>query len=226
MEKNRGTIRAALGAALLAAAGSALAAGGHHAVDNAEILEPQQCELEGWFTRALAGERLLHAGGNCRVGPLELGAASEYLRAAGGSLTAWGLEAKWATEVAEGFSIGAKAGPVWAAHLRPRYQGATAVALATWRPAEAFALHLNLGREFVNDGEDENRYGAGVEWTPAARWTLAAERYKELDSHLVRAAVRFAGGEDWSLDLSRSHRLSGSIPSTWTLGATWQFDRR
>ena len=53
-----------------------------------------------------------------------------------------------------------------------------------------------------------------------------AERYKELGSHLVRAGVRFAGGEHWSVDLSRSHRLSGLIPSAWTLGATWQFDRK
>jgi hypothetical protein len=225
MKKTNCARSAALGALLLAA-GSAWAAGGHHAVDDAEILEPQQCELEGWFSRARGGERGLHAGANCRVGPVELGVASEYARFAGESASAWGLEAKWATEVAPGLSLGAKVGPAWAAHVRPRYQCVSASALATWKARDNVALHANLGRDFVHRGEDQGRYGAAVEWAPAPAWSLMAERYKEEGTHFVRGGVRFLGGEDWSVDLSRSHRLSGPATSAWTLGGTWSFDRK
>lgn len=211
---------------LLAGMGAAHAAGGHHAVDDAAILEPGQCELEGWSTRAQAGERLLHAGAACRVGPLELGAAAEHARFAGASQTGWGLEGKWAAELFEGLRIGAKAGPAWATHVRPRYQGANASALATWQPRENLALHLNLGRDFVHHGEDQSRYGASVEWSPASAWSLVGERYKEEATHFVRAGVRWLAGGNWSVDLSRARRLSGPAPSTWTLGATFVLDRR
>ena len=62
---------ARLGAAILVtcACGSALAAGGHHAVDDAAILSRGECEGETWFSGEAGGRRLLHAGTNCRVGP-------------------------------------------------------------------------------------------------------------------------------------------------------------
>lgn len=213
-----------LGALLLAS--PAFAAGGHHAVDDAAILETGQCELESWFSRARGGERLLHAGAGCRVGPLELGVAGEYARQSGTSQTAWGLQAKWATEIADKLSVGVALSPAWAAHVRPRYQGATLAALLTWNASETVALHANLGRDFVHGGADENRYGVAAEWMPVKGWSLVAERYRESQSHFVRAGVRWLGGEDWSVDLSRAQRLTGPGTSNWTLGGTWLLDRR
>jgi hypothetical protein len=217
---------AALAAFALLATGVAWAAGGHHAVDDAVILEPGQCELESWLNRAQDGERELRAGAACRVGPVELAAGSEYARLDGTSQTAWGVEAKWATALADGFSIGAKADSAWAAHQRPRYQGMSASALASWKAGETVALHLNLGRDFIHAGDDQSRYGASVEWVPVQPWLLVAERYKQEGTHFVRAGVRFLGWDDWSIDLSRSQRLNGPVASAWTLGATWQFDRK
>jgi hypothetical protein len=201
----------------------ALAAEGHHAVDNALLLEEGRCEVEAWGTRARGGERLLHAGANCRVGPVEVGVASEYVRLDGESGTDWSVEAKWAMEVTEGFSIGAKIGPGWAAHVRPRYQGVAVAALATWEAREEIAVHLNLGRDFAHAARDQARYGAAVEWTPVRPWSLVAERYKEQDTHYARAGVRFFGGDDWSIDLSRAHRLAGPGVSQWTIGASFSF---
>lgn len=218
--------RATLLAAALCAAAPAWAAGGHHAVDDAAILEPGRCELEGWLARAHGGERLAHAGANCRVGPVEVGLAGEHARLDGASATGWGMEAKWAMQWREGLGIGAKIGPSWAAHARPRYQGTSVSGLATWQPREDVALHLNLGRDLVHRGGDLGRYGASVEWTAAPAWSLVAERYKEEGSHFVRAGVRFLGGGSWSVDLSRSHRLAGGGASAWTLGAAWAFGRR
>lgn len=207
------------------AAGPAFAAGGHHGVDDAAILEPGQCEIESWFSRARGGERLMHAGGNCRVGPVELGLAGEYVRQGGGSQSDWGAQVKWATQLAEGFSVGASLSPGWSANVRPRYQGAALVGLASWQPREDLALHVNLGRDFMRGNPDERRYGAAIEWTPLASWSLSAERYKEQGTHLARAGVRWQASERWSVDVSRSHRISGPGASAWTVGATWQFGR-
>lgn len=209
----------------LAAGGCALAAGGHHAVDDAAILDPGQCELESWFVRAQGNQRLLHAGASCRVGPVELGIASEAARAGGASQAGHGVSAKWATPVADDISIGASVGPAWAAHARPRYQGATVAMLATWTPREDVAVHLNLGRDLVHRGRDAARHGVAAEWLPIDGWSFLAERFLEQGGHFARAGARWAGGKAWSLDLSRSHRLSGPGASAWTVGASWILDR-
>ena len=210
----------------LAMSGAAQAAGGHHGVDDAAILEPGTCELEGWFTRAGAGERLLHAGVGCRVGPVELGAAAERARDPAGHATGYGLQVKWATEVAPGLSAGVSVSPGWQAHVRPRYQGTTVSGLLTWAVREDVALHANLGRDLLHGASDLNRSGVAVEWTPKAGWSLMAERYAESATQFVRAGVRWAIVENVTVDLSRAHSLRGPGSSNWTLGATWLIDRR
>src|SRR5215208_215334 len=127
----------------------ALAAGGHHALDDAVILDPGMCQVESWLTRSADRQRLLHAGADCRVGPLELGVSAEHSRLAGNSDTGYGLQAKWATEVLPRFNAGLSISTGWQAHVRPRYQGATASGLVSWFPSDELALHLNLGRDFV-----------------------------------------------------------------------------
>jgi hypothetical protein len=201
-------------------AGAACAAGGHHAVDDAAILEPGQCELEGWFGRARGGERSLHAGAGCRVGPLELGLASDHARLEGQSQTGWSAQAKWAHELAPGFSAGVSLVGGWQARARPRHQGVALAALASWQPRDGLALHLNLGRDFVHQGADLDRSGIAVEWQPRAGWTLMAERYLEERTHFVRAGLRWAIDERWSVDASRAHRLRGPGASNWTFGVT------
>lgn len=219
--ETRGTVAAlALGLVL---GGNAIAAGGHHAVDDASILSPATCEQESWFSRAHGGERALHAGAGCRVGPIELGVAGDVARSGGVSETAWTLQAKWATEVADGVSIGLSVQPAWLPRQHPRYAATTFAALATWTPRDDLAFHLNIGRDFVNRGPDSARSGIAAEWAPVPRWWLLAERYVEDRTHFVRAGVRWATGSNWSLDFSRAHRLSGPNPSSWTLGLTIQF---
>lgn len=202
-----------------------LAAGGHHALDDAVILEPGQCQVESWFSRSDERQRLLHLGTGCRVGPLELGAAVEHARQSGASDTGYGLQAKWATEMLPGFNAGLVLSTGWQAHMRPRYQGATASALFSWFPRDELVFHLNLGRDFVHRDADLDRSGVSAEWTAVPGWSLTVERYLEARTHFVRAGVRWALSEAWSVDLSRAHRLRGPGESNWTLGATWQFPR-
>ena len=213
-------------AAGLAMSSAVQAAGGHHGVDDAAILEPGTCELEGWFTRAGAGERLFHAGLGCRVGPVELGVAAERARDPAGNATGYGLSAKWAREVSPGLSLGLSLSPSWQAHVRPRYQGSTVSGLVTWAAREDLALHANLGRDLLHGAPDEKRYGAAAEWLPAAGWSLMVERYFESATHFVRAGARWTVAENVTLDLSRAHSLRGAGSSNWTFGATWLIDRR
>lgn len=214
---------AATAACWLLLAGTASAAGGHHAVDDASMLARGACEQESWFSRAQGGERSLHAGVGCGVGPVELGLGGDAARSEGVSSTAWTLQAKWAGEVAQGLSLGLSVQPVWQARQRPRHVATTIAALASWTPREELAFHLNVGRDVVNGGRDLARGGVAAEWMPAPRWWLAAERYVEERTHFLRAGMRWAAGEDWSLDFSRSHRISGPNPSAWTFGLTIQF---
>ncbi|HSH90538.1 MAG TPA: hypothetical protein VK996_11185 [Ramlibacter sp.] len=220
-------LRAAAAMFLMAAScGGAIAAGGHHAVDDASILEPGVCELESWFTRSHGGERLLHAGAGCRVGPVELGVAGEYARQGGASQAGYALQAKWAAGIAEGLSVGASLTPATQAHVRPRYQGTTVSALVTWAAQERVALHANIGRDFVHRGADQNRSGVSAEWTIREGWSLVGERYYENRTHYARAGARWAISEKWSADLSRAQRLRGPGESSWTLGMSWLFGPR
>jgi hypothetical protein len=230
MNASKATCRVAQGRACLLAAAlfsvaAAHAAGGHHAVDDAAILEPGACKLEGWWTKDRGGERAVHAGGGCRVGPVELNAATEYARDGGSSQTAWGLQAKWAAELVPGVSAGLSLAPGWQAHIRPRYQGSTLAALFTWAARDDLALHLNLGRDLVHGGADQNRGGVSAEWLARPGWSLVAERYLEDGTHFVRGGARWAVTENWSVDISRAQRLHGPGASNWTLGTIWQFDR-
>ncbi len=217
-------IRTCIAFAALCWAAAAQAAGGHHAVDDAAILDPGLCKLEAWLTGARV-ERAAHAGGGCRIGPVELNAASEYARDGGPSQTNSGLQAKWATELAPGLSAGLSAAGDWQAHVRPRHQGASLAALLTWAVRDDLALHANLGRDFVHGGADQNRSGVAAEWTARPGWSIVAERYAADRTQFVRAGVRWCVSDAWSIDFSRAQRLRGPSASNWTLGTTWQFER-
>lgn len=211
--------------ALLLAASAAHSAGGHHAVDDATLLEPGQCKLEGWFAHPRGGQRRLHAGAGCRVGPLELGLSGEHARADGSRQSDYGLHAKWARGWLPGFSVGGSLSSTWQSQARPRYQGMTAAALLTWAMRDDLAVHLNVGRDFAYRAPDQGRSGIAAEWIPKAGWSLVGERYQEEGSHFVRAGLRWAASDTWSVDLSRAHRLRGPGESSWTLGTSWQFGR-
>jgi len=216
--------RAAAAAAAAPACAAAQAAGGHHAVDDATILDRGNCEEENWVSRYQGGTRLLHAGVNCRVGPVELDGAGEYARGDGGSATQWNLEVKWAKPVGNGWAVGLDLQPVWAAHQSPRYAATRFSALATWNVTEGVDLHFNAGRDWLRGDRDFPRYGIGMDWAPIPRWSFVLERYLESGTHFVRTGARWAAGRQWTVDLSYAQRLSGPAPSYWTFGLTFDLD--
>jgi hypothetical protein len=218
--RNRPRSRGLLAFAALWACAGAHAAGGHFSVDDASLLEPGHCEEETWASRFDGGAHSLHAGVNCRVGPVEIDGAAETARADGTSATQWNLEVKWARELNEEWSIGADLQPIWAAHQDPHYAGTRFYAIATWHPIANLALNLNAGRDWWQRARDVPRGGVSAEWQATQAWTLVVERYLESETHFLRAGAHWLPGGRWSLDLSRAQRLSGPGSSYWSLGIT------
>jgi len=223
-------------AALLGLAlNEAHAAGGHHAVDDAAILEPGQCEVETWFDRERGGGRtLLHVGPACRLGPVELGLNMDRARSATNSGNAGnagndttvtaGPQVKWVTPVTESLSVGVVLAAGWQ-DSSPRFVGSTVVLPLTWQPTQSLAVHVNLGRDFRQHAKDMSRAGAALEWAATPQWSMVAERFREGQAHFWRVGARYVVSDTLSLDLSQARGLAGAAPAWWTVGFNWAFQR-
>ncbi|QTN26220.1 hypothetical protein HZ993_12780 [Rhodoferax sp. AJA081-3] len=203
------------------------AAGGHHAVDDAAILAPGQCQLETWFDRDSHGARsLIHIGPACRVGPVELGLNLDNTHVTDiGATTAVGPQIKWAHQLTEALSAGVVFGANWQ-DRSPSFVASTVVFPLTWAASETVTIHVNVGRDFRRGGEpDTDRAGAALEWAPVPAWTFVAERFRESNMDHWRAGVRYVLSQNASIDLSRAKGLHGSEPAWWTVGLSWAFAR-
>jgi len=210
---------------LLVASLAARAAGGHHAVDDASILEPGQCQVESWADREAGGARSLqHVGPACRVGGVELGLNVDRVLLAGAGITSVGPQLKWATALDERFSAGLVLSTAWQDHA-PRHVGSTLVVPLTWQAADTLLVHLNAGRDFRRHEADSARAGAALEWAPRADWSFVAERFHESRADYWRAGARWLLAPAVNIDLSRARGLGAAAPAWWTLGLTWTFDR-
>lgn len=196
------------------------AAGGHHAVDDAAIVEPGQCHLEAWAEQSRA-HRLQHLGPACHVLGVEAGLNLD--RDAAGAHGA-GLQLKWARALQPGLD----ASLVWATGWQAgetRFAGQMLLLPLSWAPRDDLALHLNLGREFRPHGTDAGRYGAALEWRVAARWQALAEWWRDALGPQRRLGLRYAAGERVSIDLSHARAPDASRSAWWTLGLNWVTDR-
>jgi hypothetical protein len=206
-------------------ASSAHAAGGHHSVDDAAILDPGRCQLETWLERAeSAAARLWHVGSACRVGAIELGLNVDAIRSEAGERSdVGGLQAKWARPLGEKVAIGAFFGTAWQ-DRSPHRVGTGVLALLTWQASETLQVHVNAGRDFLHDAPDAGRGGVAAEWSPSKQWSFVAERFGELHTDRWRLGARYAPSANVSFDLSRAQGL-GRAPSSWAAGVNWFFDR-
>lgn len=193
----------------------AWAAGGHHAVDDAMILAPGQCEAETWIEHARGEGSLLHAGPGCRVGPLELSGAIERT----GTERSASVQVKGAWPLNKTLSVGASIAP-FIRRGPERDDGTAVVLLATWALGP-WSAHANLGREFAALG-DGPKSGASLEWTGGG-WTWTGERYTSQAGRFVRAGARWQASRGWTLDASHARRVHGPGASSWTFGSTWGF---
>jgi hypothetical protein len=241
------SIKALMAAALVAASWSVQAAGGHHAVDDARMLDQNKCVAEGWVADGDA--TLLHLGASCGTGWVELGLSAEHSQSLNSdsdipSETGLQAKAKWAHAFDDEVSLGASYTlGLNANDVMPKYAVSRMNGLFTWSPnwndRHEYTVHLNLGQDFVNgegfydddDAPDKNfvRWGGAFEWAPdpnllpsamtgIGNWSFIAERFKEFDANYLRLGFRITFGGNGSFDVSREQGLDGSNE-----GARWFF---
>jgi len=211
------------GLLLLSCWGPALAAGGHHAVDDANILDPGQCDLEWWREQG-GGHRLDHLGPICRLGTVELDLNVDQLQLEGQRrLRSLSPQLKWAQPLGRGWSWGWALSTTWQDRA-PQRAGSTLLLPLSWQDG-AWALHLNLGRDFHPGQPDAWRRGLALEWTPLPALALLAEHFHDGERPNQRLGLRYFADECWSLDLSRARPVATPAAGWWTLGLNWGFRR-
>jgi hypothetical protein len=217
-------LRELLAAAWLALQGTAQAAGGHHAVDDAAILEPGQCQTELWLEQA-DGRRLEHVGPACRLGSVEVGLNLDRGRLSGApGLRSGGPQLKWAGELTPTLSIGAVWSATWQS-VRPHLAGQSLLIPLTWAPRDDVAIHLNLGRDLRHQATDLTRRGVALEWLPHPQWQGLAEWFDDGQRTHRRLGLRHLVSEQLSLDLSRAAPVGQGRDAWWTVGLNWTFAR-
>lgn len=210
---------------LIAAALPVCAAGGHHDVDDAVVLDTGQCQVEAW---AFEGRRpalaALHLGPACRVGAFELGLSIDRLRIAGAVDDNAGPQIKWAIELLpQRLAIGLASGAVW------RLQGVERRALVTtylpvtvWLADNTLQLHANLGQDREPGAGVLRRWGVAGDWSLNERWVVTAERRSQLALALTRVGLRFNVTPLSSIDFSAAR---GGSTRLLALGFTQEWGR-
>ena len=215
-----------LALSLFSLAMQAHAAGGHHAVDDAALLDVGKCKVEGWVERETGGARTLqHAGAGCRVGPVELGLyLDKEKQTTLDAATSFGPQIKWAFSLNDVLSVGAVASAKFNSQS-PRYASSTVVLPLSWRATDTLSAHVNWGRNFLRGGAGQPRGGVSLEWAPISDLSLVAERFREAANNSTRIGARYALTPDVKLDISRARGLYAGGVSWWTAGVIWEFDR-
>lgn len=212
-------------ATLIALSTPAGAAGGHFDVDDATMLDPGQCQIEAWVVRApVASATLAHAGPGCRVGPVEAGLNIDRVTTDGSGRTLLGPQLKW---VADPLLGRVSVGVVWSAAYDLTNRGRPAQLLylpLTWRVAETFWVHANIGQDRDLTGERWRRQGGSGEWAASDRLTFIAERVKITGDWSSRVGGRLHLGEKLSLDLSVA-RAGPRAERVYALGLNQEFAR-
>jgi hypothetical protein len=204
---------------------AALATGGHHAVDDATILDPGRCHVETWIEMRRGSDYFANLGPTCNVGGLEWSLALERERTEGAS--AWGL----APQVKAAWPIGDSDWSVGAvlAFLRSnesrRWETTTAVvpvSLVTM----SFELHFNLGYDWQRGAADDWRYGVSVVRKLVAPVEGIVELFNEARTWHGQLGMRWnSPREGLSMDLSIAQAESGSAERWVTFGVTQEFGR-
>ena len=212
-------------AGLLACAGSvARAAGGHFDVDDASVLDPGRCLVEGWWLRApTAAADATHLGTACRVGAVELGFNLDRARAPDAGRSGAGPQLKWVASPLAGFS----AGVAYSASFDLDHRGAPVQTLYlpfTWRTADPVWMHANVGLDRDAPGNRTRRLGASVEWSTSERWTVIAERARIAAVWSSRLGARFSLNPSSSIDLSVA-RAGTDAGRLWGVGLNHEFAR-
>jgi hypothetical protein len=227
MQKKYRRVGLAVLAALLAGAASPALAERPMAVDDAGTLERGGAKVEfGWSkddsVRGLEGAVGYGPIDNVEV---ELGLGRAKDREPSPHETAHGLGAavKWVPLQSEtGLSAGLKY-----AYGRERVSGEDAVhasslaGLATWSFMGGPRLHVNLGREWVRDGDNANFWGVAADFPITEQLDFAIETFGEEHSGPDRqVGVRYVIAEGLKLSAAAGRGNDRNIAN---VGVAWEF---
>ena len=202
------------------------AAGGHHDVDDATILDPGHCQLESW---ALSGRNPAahgwHLGPACNLAGLEWGLNIERLRIDSTVADAWGPQVKWAIElVPRRLAIGAAIGTSWRVQGPDRRTAVSGLLPATaWFGQQGeLQVHANVGFDRDAEAQQWRRWGASFDWSMSDRWVLTGERRQQFGQAASRLGLRFNLTPLQSVDFSLARGASARL---WVLGYTVEWER-
>jgi hypothetical protein len=211
-------------AALLLIAPAAFAAGGHHAVDDAVVLEPGQCQLETWADAFRGGHGSWHLGPACRVGQWELGLNIDRIGLPGEPVVhTLSPQGKWSAAIVPGLSAGVVLTAIWD---QGRYAGFQPLLPVTWQANDRLAVHMNAGRDIPRKGSGRNLAGVAAEWSPAGPWSFVAERFNDAFGRAARIGTRWQPNPLFSIDLSWAHSFNDARGNWVTVGATYVVERK
>lgn len=219
----------ALAGAALAGTGLVHAAGGHHAVDDATILDPGRCHVESWIEHDRSSHgRAANIGPACHGFGLEWSLGLSHARVDGERDNQVAPQLKWATETpVPGLALGLAAGVDLRARSLRR-GGHFVLVPATLELADGdWLLHANAGRAWTRGKGAGAIGGLAIErqWQP--RFSSVVEVFR--DGPGARA---WQVGGRWhldpdhvSLDVSYARGLRADQRSVITIGVTVEFDR-
>ncbi|MEJ6021173.1 hypothetical protein [Ramlibacter sp. PS4R-6] len=209
---------------LLYMAGPAFAAGGHHAVDDAALMERGQCQFEAWADGYRGGQASWHLGPACRVGAWELGVNIDRAGLPGEpAQRTFSPQGKWATDIAPAVSAGIVLTATWQGG---RYAGFQPLVPVTWQAHPQVAVHVNAGRDIPHHAAGRNLAGAALEWTPQSAWSFVAERFNDATGRAARVGARWQPHPSLSIDVSHARSFGDARGHWWTLGATYVIERK
>jgi hypothetical protein len=218
---------------------AAVAVGAHAGrplgTDDASTADPRTCQVESWVDRADGSHETVLSGACGIADGLELGVETARpsprhdVRGSAGLALKWAPE-RWGADTAWGaVRFGLKAA-LSSDRTQPggwRAPNPTLLGLASWAPADDWAVHANLGAQ--RDRASDTSAGLlalAAAWTPAEPLLLFAEALANDRSEVFGPAVRSAGARWWlmperfGVDLVAS-RVSGVAGTTWSIGFGW-----
>jgi hypothetical protein len=219
--RRRSMKRTGVGLAMALGQSASVAMGGHFDVDDASVLAPGRCQVEGWLLRGHPSH-LWHVGPSCRFGEAEFGATVDRQtgNAPGASLV--GVQVKWVTDAWASSAIGvAVAVARDAVADRSLLSGYVPV---SWPATGPVQLHANVGVDRRSDGHRTSRAGVAAEGEVSERLTLLAERFRIAGENAYRFGLRWAIGADASIDVTAAS-VRGRDRPLWGLGFTYEFAR-
>lgn len=194
------------------------AAGGHHAVDDATILDPGQCQLETWVDSDAKGHGAWHLGPACRTGAWELGLNLDGARWPGDATSRMaGVQGKWVKPLSDRLAVGVVLSANW---QDGRYKGAPIVFPLTWQATPQLAVHVNAGRDLPREGHGRGLGGVAAEWAASQAWSFVAERFDDAFGRAARLGMRWQPTAALSVDLSRARAMGDERGAWWTVGVT------